>query len=74
MGCSVVPSSTSFIYFAPHCDTKECMSYLESKGVYIRWFSEEYIRVSIGLPMQNQQFLDAISEYIVKYGEKKEAV
>ena len=74
MGCSVVPSATSFIYFAPHCDTKECMSYLESKDVYIRWFSEEYIRVSIGLPMQNQQFLDAISEYIVKYGEKKEAV
>lgn len=74
LGCSVVPSSTSFIYFAPHCDTKECMSYLESKGVYIRWFSEEYIRVSIGLPMQNQQFLDAIGEYIVKYGVTQKAV
>lgn len=74
MGCSVVPSATSFIYFAPHCDTKECMSYLESKGVYIRYFSEEYIRVSIGLPLQNQQFLDAIGEYIDKCGVKAKAV
>ncbi|PWT27312.1 histidinol-phosphate transaminase [Butyrivibrio fibrisolvens] len=74
LGCTVVPSSTSFIYFAPHCDTKECMSYLESKGVYIRYFSEEYIRVSIGLPMQNQKFLDTIGEFIEKSCVKEKAV
>ncbi len=74
LGCTVVPSATSFIYFAPHCDTKECMSYLESKGVYIRYFTEEYIRVSIGLPMQNQKFLDVIAAYLEQYSEKDKAV
>ena len=62
MGITVVPSQTSFIYFAPHCDTKKCMEVLESEGVFIRYFSEEYIRVSIGMPHQNQLFLDALKK------------
>lgn len=74
MGCKVIPSYTSFIYFAPHCDTKECMAYLEEHGVYIRYFSEEYIRVSIGLPIQNQRFLDVISKYLEKYKNAKKVV
>lgn len=64
LGITVVPSNTSFIYFAPHCDTRKCMEILESEGVFIRYFSEEYIRVSIGLPHQNQLFLDALKKAI----------
>lgn len=67
LGITVVPSSASFIYFAPHCDTKECMDYLESRGVFIRYFSEEYIRVSIGLPWQNKQFLNVLTDYLRQY-------
>ena len=70
LGITVVPSSTSFIYFAPHCDTKDCMDFLESQGVFIRYFSEEYIRVSIGLPWQNKQFLTALSKYLMRYQKK----
>ncbi|MBO5032254.1 MAG: histidinol-phosphate transaminase [Lachnospiraceae bacterium] len=62
MGITVVPSQTSFLYFAPHCDTKKCMEILESEGVYIRYFNEEYIRVSIGMPHQNQLFLAALKK------------
>lgn len=62
LGITVVPSNTSFIYFAPHCDTRKCMDILESEGVFIRYFSEEYIRVSIGLPHQNQLFLNALKK------------
>lgn len=62
LGITVVPSNTSFIYFAPHCDTRKCMDILEKEGVFIRYFGEEYLRVSIGLPHQNQLFLDALKK------------
>lgn len=64
MGMDIVESNTSFIYYAPHCDTKEYMDYLASKNVFIRGFTEEYVRVSIGLPWQNQMFLDASEEFL----------
>lgn len=64
MGVDVVPSETSFIYFDAHTDNAKCMEILESHGVYIRGFGEKYLRVSIGLPHQNQAFLDALKEAV----------
>lgn len=60
MGIDVVKSQTSFIYFDAHCDCSKCMEALEAHGVYIRPFDPPYLRVSIGLPHQNQAFLDAL--------------
>lgn len=64
MGVDVIPSQTSFIYFAPHCNTQECMDAIEEGGVMIRYFGEQYLRVSIGRPEQNQMFLDALAQYL----------
>lgn len=70
MGMDVVESNTSFIYYAPHCDTKEYLDFLASKNVFIRGFTEEFVRVSIGLPGQNQQFLDASAEFLESIQKK----
>ena len=64
LGCDVVPSQTSFIYFNPHADNGEIMRLLEEKFIFIRRFDDPYIRVSIGLPEQNQKFLDAMKEIL----------
>ena len=66
MGMDVVESNTSFIYFAPHCNTKDFLDHLASENVFIRGFTEEYVRVTIGLPEQNQQFLDAAAGFYAK--------
>lgn len=60
MGITTVESQTSFIYFDAHCDNDKCMEVLMEHGVYIRPFGPKYLRVSIGLPHQNQAFLDAM--------------
>lgn len=60
MGITTVESQASFIYFDAHCDNDKCMEVLTSHGVYIRPFGLQYLRVSIGLPHQNQAFLDAM--------------
>lgn len=76
MGVDVIPSQTSFIYFDPHCNTQECMDAIEEGGVLIRYFGEQYLRVSIGRPEQNQMFLDALSAYLSSIidEERKEAM
>lgn len=71
MGCDIVPSQTSFIYFNPHADTAKIMEELESRFIFIRKFEYPYLRVSIGKPEQNQAFLDAMKEILkdMKQGE-----
>lgn len=64
MGIDVIPSQTSFLYFDPHCDTRQCLDALEQAGILIRYFGEQYLRVSIGRPEQNQLFLDALSAWL----------
>lgn len=66
LGITVVPSNTSFIYFEPHCNTQECLDFLQEQGVYIRYFGEKYLRVSIGLPWQDEMFIDAMKKYFNK--------
>ena len=40
------------------------MDAIEEGGVMIRYFGEQYLRVSIGRPEQNQMFLDALAQYL----------
>jgi len=64
MGFDVVPSQTSFIYFNPHSDNEMIMKELDERFIFIRKFTDPYLRVSIGRPEQNQAFLDAIKEIV----------
>lgn len=74
MGMLVTPSQASFIWFDPKCDSKVLFDKLIEKKVYIRPF-HPYLRVSIGLPEQNQAFLDALAESLKEMNleEKKYA-
>ncbi len=60
LGMEVTPSQASFIWFDPKCDSKKLFDKLIEKKVYIRPF-HPYLRVSIGVPEQNQAFLDALA-------------
>lgn len=64
MGCDVIQSQTSFIYFNPHADTTRIIEELENRFIFIRKFDFPYLRVSIGKPEQNQAFLDAMKEIL----------
>lgn len=66
LGFDVVESSASFIYFAPHVDTKQLILDLNQRGVIIRGFGETYSRVSIGRPEQNEQFINALKDILKK--------
>lgn len=57
----VVKSYTSFIYFKPNRDTNQMLLDLNQKGVLLRPFGE-FMRVSIGRPEQNEQFVNALKE------------
>lgn len=65
-GFDIVESSASFIYFAPHMDTKQLILDLNQRGVIIRGFGETYVRVSIGRPEQNEQFVNALKDILNK--------
>ena len=73
MGCDVVPSQTSFVYFNPHADNEMIMKELDARYIFIRKFDDPYLRVSIGKPEQNQAFLDALKEILNLSKDKKTA-
>ncbi|MDD8049369.1 MAG: histidinol-phosphate transaminase [Thomasclavelia sp.] len=63
MGIEVEMSYTSFLYFKTKKDPKEVLLDLNQKGVKIRPFGD-YLRVSIGRPEQNEQFIKALKEIL----------
>ncbi len=66
LGFDIVESSASFVFFDPHCDTQQLILDLNQHGVIIRRFGEQYVRVSIGRPEQNKQFIDALHSIFKK--------
>lgn len=59
-GFDVVESYASFVYFLPKNITSEqLVDELASYGVMIRGFGE-YARVSVGLPYQNEKFVETL--------------
>ncbi|WP_249029572.1 pyridoxal phosphate-dependent aminotransferase [Tannockella kyphosi] len=65
-GFDIVESSASFVYFNPHRDTQKFILDLNQYGVIIRGFGPTYVRVSIGRPEQNEQFVKAVEAILAK--------
>lgn len=63
-GFDVIDSHTNFIYFTPNVDNNLLNDFLYNNGIIIRPFSNNALRVSIGLPYQNKLFIHYIKEFI----------
>ena len=64
LGCEVVESSASFVYFAANINAHAMTSELKKRGIYIRNFGAKYNRVSVGLPSENKAFIKAVEEIL----------
>tara|TARA_R110001592_G_scaffold363352_2_gene684875 strand:+ start:146565 stop:147635 length:1071 start_codon:yes stop_codon:yes gene_type:complete len=67
LGFSVLPSAANFLFVTyPGRDAAELSAALRVRGVIVRHFKQsridQYLRITIGLPEQNQQLLEALHE------------
>ena len=66
LGLTAVPSATNFILFHVGPRAKEVVQGLLKRGIIVRdmlaWDLPEYIRVTIGLPEENQAFIQGLRE------------
>jgi histidinol-phosphate aminotransferase len=60
LGVSYIPSETNFIFFETRFDGKELYGKLLKKGVIIRPMGGMRLRVTIGLPEENQRFVSEL--------------
>lgn len=69
-GIRVVPTSANFIYFTVDEDAGAFAARMQSEGVIVRslapWGIPNGIRVSIGTPEQNEQFLRALKKVFLQ--------
>jgi histidinol-phosphate aminotransferase len=61
LGLRPVPSEANFLYFDAGRDGREVFEALLRKGVIVRHIQGTMVRVTIGLPEENQQFLQALT-------------
>ena len=70
LGLRAVPTSANFIYFETPEDAATLAARLQSEGVIVRplnlWGISNAIRVTIGTPEQNQQFISALKQVTEK--------
>lgn len=66
LGLKYVPSKTNFILVETMRNSKEVFEFMLKKGVVIRdmtgWGLTGFIRVNVGLPEENELFIDAFKE------------
>ena len=66
LGWDVVPSQGNFVLADTHGDGRALFERLLTKGVIVRpadgWGYPTHIRVSVGLPEQNERFLTAVRD------------
>ncbi len=60
LGLTVVPSQANFLYFDVNQDGKAVFEALLRRGVIVRHLSGPFLRVTIGLPQENERFLAAL--------------
>jgi histidinol-phosphate aminotransferase len=68
IGVSAVPTSANFIYFTVDEDASAFTARMQSEGVIVRslapWGIPNAIRVSIGMPEQNETFFRALKKVV----------
>jgi histidinol-phosphate aminotransferase len=62
LGFEALPSETNFLYFDVGRDGREVFNALLRKGIIIRHIEGRMVRVTIGLPEENQLFLSALED------------
>lgn len=65
LGFSVIPSAANFVFIThPSHDATVLATELRSCGIIVRHFKqpriEQFLRITVGLPMQNQQLVDVL--------------
>jgi histidinol-phosphate aminotransferase len=60
MGLPVVPSQANFVYFDVKQDGRPVFDALLRRGVIVRHLGGPYLRVTVGLPQENQRFIEAL--------------
>lgn len=62
LGFEALPSETNFLYFDVGRDGREVFDALLRKGIIVRHIEGRMLRVTIGLPEENQLFLSALQD------------
>jgi histidinol-phosphate aminotransferase len=62
LGITYVPTETNFIFFETRVDGRELYSGLLKQGVIIRPMGGNRLRVTIGLPAENQRFVSELEK------------
>lgn len=60
MGLPVVSSQANFVYFDVKQDGRPVFDALLRRGVIVRHLGGSYLRVTVGLPQENQRFIEAL--------------
>ncbi|MFO0731730.1 MAG: hypothetical protein U0361_12230 [Nitrospiraceae bacterium] len=60
MGFAPLPSETNFLYFDVGRDGRQVFNALLKEGIIVRHIDGSMLRVTIGLPDENQLFLSAL--------------
>jgi histidinol-phosphate aminotransferase len=60
LGFKPLPSEANFLYFDVGRDGRQVFDALLRQGVIVRHIEGNYLRVTIGLPEENRQFLQAL--------------
>ncbi|NRA35709.1 MAG: histidinol-phosphate transaminase [Polyangiaceae bacterium] len=64
LGIEPVPSQGNFLFFEAPISAASLYDALLQKGVIVRAFAGAQIRVTVGLPAENQRFLTALGEVL----------
>lgn len=64
MGVRYVPSEANFIYIPLERDAMQIYNFMLKEGVIIRPVGPKEIRVTIGLPEENQRFIEAFKKVL----------
>jgi histidinol-phosphate aminotransferase len=66
LGLSVVPSQANFLYFDVKQDGKAMFEALLRRGVIVRHLGGAFLRVTVGLPQENERFITALQAVLRK--------
>ena len=64
LGMTPLPSQANFLYFDTKRDGKKVFDAMLQEGVIVRHIKGSMIRVTIGLPAENQRFLQALDHVL----------